>query len=182
MQIHSVLAIALLAALAACSTPPRAPAAPTPMAAGPEPVASPTTPEAQSAAAPSAPPSALASEQRRLAELFRGTPVLFTLQADGSLRVDVPLRFCFDPKAAVVKPALLAVLDRVATSQRNTASRITLTAPGDPGDAAPRLATLRATSIRSRLVGRGIPIPRMTVKPDAGVDSVRLLIVDSAPQ
>src|SRR5690348_812753 len=65
-----------------------------------------------------APRPTLSEEQRRLADLFRGTPVVFAMQPDGSMRVSVPLRYSFDPGRFAVKPPLGAVLDRVAKSQR----------------------------------------------------------------
>ena len=52
------------------------------------------------------PKATLESEQRRLAELFRGTPVVFEMQRDGSLRIVVPMAFAFDKGRSVVKPPL----------------------------------------------------------------------------
>ena len=74
----------------------------------------------------------LALEQIRLAELFRGTPVAFTLQQDGSLRATVPRQFSFDVGAIKVKPPLAAVLDRLARSQFQSTSRMRVIAPSDP--------------------------------------------------
>ena len=65
---------------------------------------SPSGPGAAPGAA--APKETLAAEQRRLAELFRGTPVVFAMQADGSLRVTVPLAYSFDKGRFAVKPPL----------------------------------------------------------------------------
>src|SRR5437899_7062291 len=73
----------------------------------------------------------LLSEQRRLADLFRGTPVVFAMQPDGSLRVGVPLKYSFDDGQTVVKPPLAAVLDRVARSQRTQKTRLHVAAPTD---------------------------------------------------
>ncbi|MDE2398719.1 MAG: hypothetical protein KGL43_16120 [Burkholderiales bacterium] len=102
----------------------------------------------------------LADEQRRLAALFQGTPVLFALNADGSLRVEVPLRFCFDPGRAVVKPPLAAVLDRLARSQRDATTRFALTAPLDRGSRDAALAPARSDSVQRYLVERGIAASR----------------------
>ena len=92
MRTALVIAAVLIAALAACRTPPSS----TPATPGPSAAPGAAAPGLASPAAPaSAPPPArqtLASEQRRLAELFRGTPVAFTMLADGTLRVTVPLR------------------------------------------------------------------------------------------
>jgi len=81
MRIDLAIGILLSIWLAACSTP-SSPGGPR----GPD-----GTP---------APKATLASEQRRLAELFRGTPVEFEMQRDGSLRITVPLTFAFWPVQA----------------------------------------------------------------------------------
>ena len=60
-----------------------------------------------------APKVSLAAEQRRLADLFRGTPVVFQMQSDGSLRVEVPLRYSFDTGGSTVKPGLQPGSERV---------------------------------------------------------------------
>jgi hypothetical protein len=39
----------------------------------------------------------LVQERQRLADLFDGTPVVLAIDRDGSLRAEVPLRFCFEP-------------------------------------------------------------------------------------
>src|SRR5450631_3597841 len=69
-----------------------------------------------SSVAEASPRDALDAERRRLAELFRGTPVVFLTTSDGHLRATVPRRFCFDPGSVKVRPALGAVLDRIAKS------------------------------------------------------------------
>ena len=66
----------------------------------------PTVREAVPGQVAPAPRATLAAEQRRLAELFRGTPVVFAMQNDGSLRVTVPLEFSFDRGRHAVKPPL----------------------------------------------------------------------------
>ena len=43
----------------------------------------------------SAPKQTLAAEQRRLADLFKGTPVVVETPREGSLRIAVPLEFAF---------------------------------------------------------------------------------------
>ena len=137
--------ILLLGALAGCATQ-----APPPM-----------TPAGAPSAAPAHP--TLASEQRRLAELFRGTPVVFEMQPDGSLRVAVPLHFCFDRGAGIVKPPLAAVLDHVARSQRHEATRLRVAAAPDPGSRGNALARDRAESARDYLAARGISAFRLSI-------------------
>jgi hypothetical protein len=115
-----------------------------------------------------APRATLIEEQRRLAELFRGTPVVFAMQPDGSMRVEVPLRFSFDSASATVKPPLAAVLDRVARSQRDEASRLTLTAPFDPIAKGSTLAAERSESTKVYLVAHGISAKRLSIMPASG--------------
>lgn len=167
----SLLAAALASALLiGCASAP-APAPP-PRAAPPAPAAS-----AASAASINGP---LAAEWRRLAELFRGTPVVFTRQADGNLRVDVPLHYCFDAGLAVVRPPLAAVLDRVAASQRNQTTRLVVTAPADPGAKGLALASERAVNARDHMVAGGVAARRFSIA-SVAQGGVRVLVLIDAP-
>ena len=138
MRLPLFIATLLLGLLAACATAP-------PSAARPEPAASPATTKAS-----------LLAEQRRLAAFFRGTAVTVVVQPDGSLRVEVPLRLCFDSGRAAIKPTLATVLDRLASSQRSEATRLVVTAPTDPAAKALLLATERAVAARDYLVDAGL--------------------------
>jgi outer membrane protein OmpA-like peptidoglycan-associated protein len=152
---------ALLVALAGCAgAPPTAPPAPPPVAPHKAP---------------------LLSEQRRLAELFRGTPVVFAMQADGSLRVEVPLHFCFDPGRAEVKPPLAAVLDRVAKSQLGEATRLRVGAPSDPASKGAGLAAERASNTRKYMVERGISATRFVAAEPVAGGNVRIIVADPPP-
>jgi outer membrane protein OmpA-like peptidoglycan-associated protein len=135
-----------------------------------------------SPSAPGAPAQkvSLADEQRRLAELFRGTPVVFEMQADGSMRVTVPLRYSFDKGRFAVKPPLGAVLDRVAKSQRAEATRFLVQAPADPQSKGLLLATERATSARDYLVGRGVDATRFSIAAAGSGDAVVIVVADVA--
>jgi outer membrane protein OmpA-like peptidoglycan-associated protein len=124
----------------------------------------------------------LADEQRRLAELFRDTPVAFTMQADGSLRVTVPLRYSFDKSRYVVKPPLGKVLEHVARSQRGEVTRFVVAAPADPHTKGLKLATERATSTRDYLVGHGVDAWRFTVSALGSGDAVVIVVADVAAQ
>lgn len=161
-----LIAAALLAACA--SSPSVKPGAPGPGGA--------STPGAP---APEPPRPTLAAEQQRLAALFDGTPVVFTMQPDGSLRVEVPLKFSFDPGSSTVKPPLAAVLDRIATSQRRGPSRLLVVAPGDKRGKSITLGGDRAGSTRDYLVGHGIAATRFTVAGVAEPELVRLVISES---
>jgi outer membrane protein OmpA-like peptidoglycan-associated protein len=120
----------------------------------------------------------LASEQVRLAELFRGTPVVIAMQSDGGLRVAVPLQFSFDPASAVVKPPLGAVLDRLARSQHNETTRLRLKAGSDAGAADPALARGRAESTRDYLVAHGIAASRITLA-GAAKEGVEIVVAEA---
>lgn len=125
--------------------------------------------------------SALEAEQERLAELFQGTPVVFAMQPDGSLRVAVPLRYSFDPGRHAVKPPLAAVLDRVARSQLKEPTRFTVSAPADPNGRGLSLATDRASSTRDYLVGRGIEPTRFSIAAVQRGDAVEIVVAEDAP-
>jgi outer membrane protein OmpA-like peptidoglycan-associated protein len=126
-----------------------------------------------------APRPTLPEEQRRLADLFRGTPVVFAMQQDGSMRVSVPLRFSFDPGRFAVKPPLGAVLDRVAKSQRAEGTHLAVTAPADPKSKGLMLATERASSTRDYMVARGLDVARFSIAA-AGAGDVVIVVGDAA--
>lgn len=162
---------ALVALLGACSTtggsgPPQGGPVDPPTAPGTPGAAVPGAP-----AAPAAPLSPLASEQRYFEDWFRGTPVVIAAQphaAPPTLKVDVPLANSFDAGKADIKPALAAVLERVAESlRRQVGARLTVAAPPDAGgDAA--LAQQRAQRVREHLVSRRIAAPRIALGRAAG--------------
>jgi outer membrane protein OmpA-like peptidoglycan-associated protein len=131
-----------------------------------------------SAAPPTAPKQTVASEQRRLAELFSGTPVVVDSQREGSLRIQVPLEFAFDKGRAVVKPPLAKVLDLVARGQRTEPTRLAISAPTDPQSKAVLVATERANSTRDYLVARGLVPTRFTVTALTSGDSVVIVITE----
>jgi outer membrane protein OmpA-like peptidoglycan-associated protein len=182
MTASRLCTLALLAALAACSTPAPAPApAPGAPASLPAPVAG--TDPRSAAPRPAIPPSPLAGEQRFLDGWFGGTPVLIALQANGALGIDVPLLNAFNAGLAEPKPALVAVLDRVGESlRRQSQTRVTVSAPSDgPGNAA--LAQARAQRVRELLVARNVAATRVSVLPGAAsVNFVQMrIIVTAAP-
>ena len=121
------------------------------------------SPTPRSSGGASASPPTLAQERQRLADLFDGTPVVLAIDRDGSLRAEVPLRFCFEPARAVVKPPLVALLDRLAASPATRGGQWLVAAPGDPTSKDAALATQRANSVRSHLVSRGAPASKVAV-------------------
>lgn len=140
----------------------------------------PVVPEAPVAPADTFPARpTLMSEQARLSGLFKGTPVAFTMQADGSLRVTVPRDFSFDPGASKVKPPLAAVLERLAKSQALTGSRLRVTAPPDAQSRGPALPRDRALAVRDYLIGHGISPVRMQASGGAApAEPVEIVVTD----
>ena len=114
-----------------------------------------------------APANPLAAEQRFLEDWFRGTPVVIAAQPPITLQLDVPLANSFDAGKADIKPALNAVLDRVAQSLlRQSAARISVNAPADAsGNAA--LAQSRMQRVREALGSKGIAATRVALTESA---------------
>jgi outer membrane protein OmpA-like peptidoglycan-associated protein len=183
-QRHAAAIVLLaLAVLSACETPAPAPA-PRPAPPGapasqlPPPIATP----APSWPAPVA-PSPPVAEQRWLDEWFRGTPVTIALADINTLGVDVPLANSFEAGKSAVKPALAAVLDRVATSlRRQPTVRVSIAAPLDAAGGAVALATARAQQVRGHLVARGVPATRVTSVGTAKAGAPLQLRMTIAPQ
>jgi len=173
-------ASAVIVLIAGCKTAPPSPTAASgsaaPAASGSQASARQPTPSPATKAA--ATKAHLAIEKLRLAELFRGTPVLFVLQPDGSMRVDVPLNFSFDAGKSVVKPPLAAVLDRVAAGQLQEVTQIVVRAPTDAAAKSPTLLGERGASVRDYLVAHGLAPARITVSGSTGAAVVRLVVTD----
>ena len=141
------------------------------------------SPSPRSSGSTSAPKPTLAQERQRLAELFDGTPVVLAIDRDGSLRAEVPLRFCFEPARAVVKPPLAALLDRLAGSRATKGGTWSVAAPGDPTSKGTTLANERAASVRDYLVGHGADALRVTVSaaPAVGNPTAVVRVVVAVP-
>lgn len=172
------LAAVLAAVLAGCGTW-TAPQSPAPVGSSRSPVppvgSAPSRPPAEpraSAPVPAAPapapaPAPLASESRWLTELFGATPVTVRDGSDGSVELLVPTVHAFDAGAAQPKPAIKAVLDRLAQSLlRQPTARLQLTAPSPPA---------RATALKDHLGGRGIPPWRIQAATASGSTAPVLL-------
>lgn len=157
----------VLLALQGCSGTPRTtPAAPTP---------------AGTAAAPAARSSAsLTSERQWLQSWFAGTPVVIDQRRDGAVQIEIPREFCFDTGRSAVKPALAAVLDKVAQSlHRIPQARVSvLAAPGDGATATP-LPLQRATQIRAHLLSHGVQAAQLgnPSRAEAGAVQLQLELV-----
>jgi hypothetical protein len=163
--VRIVLALGLLAGLAAltaCQSPSQPPAAP---AAPPA-----FSPSGASDGMPADAP--LAAEARWLGELFGATPVQVSGERDGSVRLTVPMKFAFEASAAVPKPPLQAVLDKLALSlKRQPAARLQVAPP------AGATATARLAAIRSHLAGQGIATWRVAAAGAAPDDPLWLRLL-----
>jgi outer membrane protein OmpA-like peptidoglycan-associated protein len=164
---------------------------PPPEASGPSPGPAPApSGAAVPAAPPAAPPtpseqrtaaaSTLSVERQWLAAWFKGTPVVVAQRQNGSVVVEVPREFCFEPGQDAIKPALAAVLDKVAQSIRRTsiAELHLIAAPGDAGGAA-ALALRRAGRVYDFLRSRGVSEARL-VKPSATSGAAVQLRIEAA--
>lgn len=153
----------------------------------------PPAPEAPASAAPPPPPApvsapppvrsaTIAVERQWLQSWFQGTPVRIEQRSESSFSVEVPREFCFDAGRAEVKPALGAVLDKVAQSlQRKPALQVPwLAAPGDASGTA-ALAQQRAGNVRKHLLSRGVSSERLGAPSVSQVAAVQLRIGIAAP-
>ncbi len=162
-----LLAPALMFALALCAC------SSTPSPAPPGPV----TAEEKTAVA-----SALTVERQWLESWFRGTPVVIGQRHDGAVTIVVPREFCFDRGQSTLKPALAAVLDKVAESLRRVpqAGLPLLAAPEDAVGTSP-LALQRAARIQDHLRSRGVPAARIGKASAATVAAVQLRMEAAPP-
>jgi hypothetical protein len=163
----------VLCALAACTSAPVAPEphkAPRPMSQGRAPGPAPA------AAGPTYAPG-LSAEQHWLDTWFRGTPVVIAQNDAGELIVEVPRAYCFDTGNSRMRPALLAVLDKVALSLRRSPSArvMALAAPDDKAGKTP-LAIQRATQLQQRLLERGVTAARLAAPSASLASAVQLRI------
>jgi outer membrane protein OmpA-like peptidoglycan-associated protein len=172
--------------MSACASNPSSPSsgvfsAPAPNASSADPNAAPRP------SAPTMPPAnPLATEQRFLEDWFRGTPVVIAAQPPVTLQLDVPLANSFDTGKADIKPALNAVLDRVAQSLlRQSAARINVNAPADASGSA-ALAQSRAQRVREALGSKGVAATRVGLSETApragGPVQLRLTIPGAGSQ
>ena len=164
-------AMPLVAALALCGCAVLVPPAPV---GPPPPVEQRADPRTEPRAAV---PGALGVERQWLQSWFEGTPVAIAQRSDGAVTVDVPREFCFEPGRDKVKPALAAVLDKVAESLRRRPQTrlVLLAAPGDAADTVP-LATRRALKVQRHLLARGVPAARIGKPTSTATAAVQLRI------
>jgi outer membrane protein OmpA-like peptidoglycan-associated protein len=159
MRLFFAPLLALVFAVAGCSTP--APQAPPP---------GPVTPAQRATLA-----EALAVERQWLASWFRGTPVVLAQRSTGAVTIDVPREFSFEPGRSKVKPALGAVLDKVAESLLRVPSAyvVIVAAPDDTAVSGP-LAQQRAAQVHEHLRARGVAAARIARPSTAGAGTVHL--------
>lgn len=143
----------------------------------------PSNPETRTASppparpAPARPPSPLAAERQWLQSWFRGTPVQVSQSGSGALAVDVPREHSFEPGRHQVKPALGAVLDKLAESLRRLprARVVQVAAPAD-ADGGTALAQQRAHQVRLHLLARGIAPTRLNAGSVSAGSGVQLRV------
>ena len=130
-------------------------------------------------------PAALGVERQWLESWFKDTPVRIAQRSDGAITVEVPVAFCFDVGRSTVKPALAAVLDKVAESMRRVPTmRLTLlaapeSAPGTSGSAP--LALQRAQQMQKHLQNRGVAAARLGPPTASSEAAVQLRLEAQSP-
>ncbi len=183
-------ALLTLLSLAGCASgPATAPSSQGPSAAATVDVVPPSVASSPAAAASSpaelrtAAASTLAVERQWLAAWFKGTGVVIAQHPSGAVTVDVPREFCFDPGKDAVKPALGAVLEKVAQSMRRTAiaELHLIAAPDDAGGKGTALAMKRATHVYDFLRARGVAETRLAKPSTARGPAVQLRIDAASP-
>ena len=126
-------------------------------------------------------PEALVVERQWLQSWFQGTPVLITQSPTGAVTVEVPREFCFEPGRTRLKPALLAVLDKVAQSlRRQPLARLSLLAAPDDATGASTLAVQRAAELHKHLLSRAVPAASLA-RPTATTAAAVQLRMDATP-
>ncbi len=182
-RIWTLLAVLAVGGCASKTAPDaQAPATAAAPAVAKVPAASPASAPSQ-AAQRSAAASTLAVERQWLASWFKGTPVVIAQRSNGAVIIEVPREFCFEPGQEIVKPALAAVLDKVARSMRRTAiaELHLIAAPGDPGGNAGDLGLRRATRVYEFLRARGLPQGRLAKPTATSGSAVQLHIEPPSP-
>lgn len=149
-------------------------------------VAPPTAPPAAQRPVPASPgpvdrraaqPAALTAERQWLQSWFDGTPVSIVSRGGRSVTVDVPLAHSFEPGRSRVKPALAAVLDKVAQSMRRLPyAAMPLIAAPDDARPTRGLALQRATQVQRHLRNAGVPASRLGPPVATTADAVQLRI------
>jgi outer membrane protein OmpA-like peptidoglycan-associated protein len=158
----ALLLLLVAAALAGCASVTPAPSPPPP-----------TTPAQRTAAA-----EQLQVERQWLGQWFRDTPVKIAQRGDGAVSVEVPREFSFDAGKTSVKPALAAVLDKVAESLRRAPqAQVALLAAPDDGAVTTPLATQRAERVREHLRAKGVADARLGRPSPAAAGTVHLRLV-----
>lgn len=163
MRLPTLIIVTVLALYGCASAPPPVPAGP-------------VTADERTAVA-----SALTVERQWLNSWFRGTPVVIGQRNDGAVTIVVPREFCFERGQSTLKPALVAVLDKVAESVRRVPQAgLPLVAAPDDGAAASPLALQRAARIEEHLRSRGVPVVRLG-KPSVATVAAVQLRMEAAP-
>ena len=164
MRSNTLMFVVALGVCACSSVPPPVPAGP-------------VTADQRTAVA-----SALTVERQWLGSWFKGTPVAIGQRNDGAVTIDVPREFCFERGQSSVKPALAAVLDKVAESLRRVpqAGLPLLAAPDDAIGTTP-LALQRAARMQEQLRSRGVPAIRLGKPSATSAAAVQLRMEAASP-
>ena len=179
LEFCGLLLLALLGGCASVVAPPGAPGA-SPVVRGEQrPPAVAVNPATELAASP----AELVVERQWLQSWFVGTPVTIMLRGTQSMTIDVPRQHCFDTGSTRIRPALAAVLDKLAQSMRRLPySHLTMIAAPEDGGASKRsLALQRATRIQRQMRSIGVPAAKLGRPSVTTADAVQLRIDVAEP-
>ena len=124
----------------------------------------------------------MGAERQWLQSWFKDTPVRIEQRSDGAITVEVPVAFCFDAGRSTVKPALAAVLDKVAESMRRVpAMRLPLLAAPEGATGSRPLALQRAMQIQKHLMNRGVAAARLGAPTASAEAEVQLRLEAASP-
>lgn len=125
-------------------------------------------------------PAALGVERQWLQSWFKDTPVQIAQRGDSAITVAVPVAYCFDTGRTTIKPALAAVLDKVAESLRRMPTlRLPLLAAPEGASGTAALAVQRAVQMQKHLVNRGVAAARLG-PPSASTEAAVQLRLEAA--
>lgn len=122
------------------------------------------------------PASPLSTLYDNMSGAMRGTPVDVDMPSDNLVLVTVPLQNSFATGRAAVRPALGAVLNKLATELRQVPeAQLAVAGPADERGSA-LLAQDRAAATRDWLVSRGVPATRFARPGRHGEPAVEIRI------
>ncbi len=179
VELRACLVAMLLAAMGGCASVVAPPGAAPVVQGGQPPPAVTINPANQRAALP----AELVVERQWLQSWFEGTPVTISLRGTHSMTIDIPRQHCFDTGSTRIRPALAAVLDKLAQSLRRLpySNLAMIAAPEDGGAGRKSLGVQRATRIQRHLRSIGVPAAKLGKPSVTTAEAVQMRIDIAEP-